>query len=40
VQAAEEGAKRHDRTQMDKPGCFPIASGTVARRIDGGNGAL
>src|SRR5258708_38351117 len=40
LQAAEEAAKRHDRTQMDMPGCFPIATGTAARRIDDGKGAL
>jgi hypothetical protein len=38
--AAEEAAKRHDRTQMDMLGCFPIMTGIVVRRIDDGKGAL
>ena len=36
LNAAEEADKRHDRLQMDMIGCFPIAAGTVAKRIDDG----
>jgi hypothetical protein len=39
LQAAEEAAKRHDRMQMDMLGCFPISTGTVARRIEDGTAA-
>jgi hypothetical protein len=36
VKAAEDANSRHDRLEMDKIGCFPVASGTVAKRVDDG----
>jgi hypothetical protein len=34
--AAEEASKKHDRAQMDILGCFPVSTGTLAKRIDDG----
>jgi len=36
LRAAEEASKKHDRAQMDMLGCFPVAAGTLAKRIDDG----
>lgn len=36
--AAEEASKQHDRTRMDMLGCFPVATGTSAKRMDDGKG--
>jgi hypothetical protein len=36
LQAAEEANQRHDRSLMDRLGCFPISTGTSARRVDDG----
>jgi hypothetical protein len=34
IPAAEEANKRHDRLKMDMLGCFPISTGTKAKRIE------
>ena len=36
--AAEEASNKHDRMRMDILGCFPVATGTLAKRIDDGKG--
>jgi hypothetical protein len=38
--AVEEASTKHDRAQMDMLGCFPVAIGTLAKRIDGASGQL
>jgi hypothetical protein len=35
-QAAEEANQKRDRSLMDRLGCFPMATGTSARRVDDG----
>lgn len=32
--AAEEAYKKHDRVEMDRLGCFPISTGTTAKRLN------
>jgi hypothetical protein len=38
--AAEAALQKRDRARMDMLGCFPVATGTLASRIDNDAGSL
>ena len=38
--SAEDAVRKHDRAQMDVLGCFPVVTGTPAKRIDDGKQGL